>query len=139
MTKCYEELIKIPTLKGRFEYLKLNGKVGEETFGFERYLNQTFYRSSKWKQARNRILIRDEGNDLALEGYPIAGKIYVHHIVPILPEIMGADSYTFERILTDPSNLILCSHTTHNAIHYGDFNLLPRDYIERKPGDTTLW
>ena len=139
MNKSYEELIKIPTLEGRFEYLKLNGHVGQETFGFERYLNQTFYRSQKWKEARNQILIRDEGFDMGLEGYPINGPIYVHHIQPILPEIMGADSITFARVLTDPSNLICVSRETHLAIHYGDSSLLPKDYKERRPGDTTLW
>lgn len=139
MTKSYEELIKIPTMQGRFDYLKLGGRVGEETFGFERYLNQTFYRSSRWKEARNRIIIRDEGFDMGLEGYPINGPIFVHHIQPILPEVMGSDSETFARILTDPSNLICVSRMTHQAIHYGDSSLLPKDYIERKPNDTTLW
>lgn len=139
MNKSYAELKTLPTLEERFNYLKLHGTVGEETFGFERYLNQTFYRSREWKQARNRIIIRDEGCDMGLEDYPINGPIFIHHINPIMPEIMGTDSETLIRILTDPNNLICVSRQTHQAIHYGDSSLLPKDYKERRPGDTTLW
>lgn len=137
MTKIirrYSELIKINDFQGRFEYLKLDGVVGESTFGFERYLNQILYRSSEWKKIRNQIIIRDNGCDMGLEDYPI-DRIIVHHMNPI-------NEYDIENQNPDvfnPEFLICVSYNTHNAIHFGDFELLPAPVIERKPGDTCLW
>lgn len=134
--RTYSELIKIPTFEERFEYLKLNGKIGDDTFGFDRYLNQVFYRSGEWKRLRNQVLIRDNGCDLAIEDRPIFEKIYVHHMNPVLPnDVLEHSSY-----LVDPEYLICVSQTTHNALHYGDANLLPKSQIvERSPFDTAPW
>lgn len=134
--RTYSELIKIPTFEERFEYLKLNGKIGDDTFGFDRYLNQVFYRSGEWKRLRNQVLIRDNGCDLAIEDRPIFEKIYVHHMNPVLPnDVLEHSSY-----LVDPEFLICVSQTTHNALHYGDANLLPKSQIvERSPFDTAPW
>lgn len=137
MTKIirrYSELIKINDFQGRFEYLKLDGVVGESTFGFERYLNQILYRSSEWKKIRNQIIIRDNGCDMGLEDYPI-DRIIVHHMNPINEhDIENQNPDVF-----NPEFLICVSYNTHNAIHFGDFELLPAPVIERKPGDTCLW
>lgn len=134
--KTYQELITLPTFEERYRYLKLNGKVGESTFGFERYLNQTFYRSDRWKKIRNEVIIRDNACDLGIDGYQINDKIYIHHMNPIdSKDIMDETEY-----LLDPNYLICCRFSTHNAIHYGDESLLPiYGYVERKPNDTCLW
>ena len=135
MIRTYTELIKIPTFEERYEYLKLNGRVAMETFGFDRWLNQVFYRSAQWRQLRNQIIIRDNGCDLGIEGREIFDKIYVHHMNPLLKDdIVNKTEY-----LLNPEYLICVSHMTHEAIHYGDSNLLIKDFVERTPGDTTLW
>ena len=114
--KSYSELIRIPTFEERFEYLSLDGKVGEDTFGYDRWLNQVFYSSKEWRDFRRDIIIRDNGCDLGVEGYEIFGKIIVHHMNPItLDDIMHDRDWIF-----DPEFLITTVHNTHNAIHYGD-------------------
>ena len=133
--RSYSELITISTFEARFEYLKLDGLVGEETFGFDRYLNQAFYRSQEWKSIRDFVIVRDLGRDLAVEGYEIHGKIYIHHMNPI----RAADIVTKSRMLLDPEFLIATTHNTHNAIHYGDKNLLAIGPIERSKNDTCPW
>lgn len=135
MTRRYSDLILLPTFRERFEYLKLNGAVAQETFGSRRQLNQIFYQSPEWKTARRKAIVRDMGNDLGMEGWPIMGKIYVHHLNPITVE----DILERAEVLFDPENLICCSDQTHKAITYGDRNLLPKEFTERKPGDTCPW
>lgn len=133
--KCYSELITLPSFEERFKYLQLNGSVGKETFGFDRYLNQILYSSQDWKSLRNKIIIRDNGCDLACEGYEIYGRILIHHIVPItIDDILKRRSIVF-----DTENLICVTHNTHNAIHYGDEHLLMTGSIERKANDTCPW
>lgn len=133
--RTYSELIKIPTFKERFEYLRLDGKVGEETFGFDRYLNQVFYKSPEWKAARDFVIIRDQGCDLAMEGHEIFGKILVHHMNPIsMEDIVHRTEY-----LLDPEYLICTIKNTHDAIHYGDGSLLITGPIERTKNDTCPW
>lgn len=134
--KCYSELITIPTYEGRFEYLKLDGIVGRETFGFDRYLNQQFYNSYEYRKFRREMIIRDMGCDLGVEEYPINGLIILHHINPINPDDILSRNI---RILLDPENTICTAHRTHNAIHYGDSSLLITAPIERKPNDTCPW
>lgn len=135
MERKYSELITIPSFKERYEYLRLNGVVGEDTFGWDRYLNQNFYRSDEWKSLRDRIIIRDNGCDLGVEGYEINSRIYIHHMNPIsIRDITDATEY-----LTNPEFLICTSFNTHQAIHYGDETLLVTEPIIRKPNDTTLW
>ena len=133
--KTYSELIKIPTFKDRFEYLRLDGKVGEETFGFDRYLNQIFYKSQEWKAARDFVIIRDQGCDLAMEGHEIFGRILVHHMNPIRIE----DIVNRSKHLLDPEYLICTIKNTHDAIHYGDGSLLITGPIERTKNDTCPW
>lgn len=131
----YRELSRLKTFDERFEYLKIGGLVGESTFGFERYLNQTLYNSSKWRRLRNQIIIRDNGCDLGVEGYEIQGIIIVHHMNPI-----GVDDLKdFSDDIFNPEYLICVSLTTHNAIHYGDKSLIPQEPVERRPGDTCPW
>ena len=133
--RCYSELVKLPTFEERFEYLKLSARIGEDTFGRERYLNQLFYNSVEWKSLRAEALIRDGGFDLGLEDRPIMGRIDVHHINPITVE----DIENRNPCLFDLENVICVSPLTHKAIHYGDLSLLPHDPIERKPNDTCPW
>ena len=134
--KCYSELITIPTFEGRFDYLQLDGIVGQETFGFDRYLNQQFYTSHEYRKFRRDIVVRDMGCDLGVEGYPINGLIILHHINPISPEdIIGHNI----KILLDPENSICVSLRTHNAIHYGNRDSILTIPIERKPNDTCPW
>ena len=133
--KTYSELILLPTFQERYHYLRLNGRVGEDTFGFDRYLNQIFYRSQKWKSIRDLVIIRDCGCDLGVEGYEIYGKIIIHHMNPItLKDIERESDY-----LLDPEFLICTTHNTHNAIHYGDESLLITAPIERTKNDTCPW
>lgn len=133
--RTYKELIQIPTFTERFEYLKLSGRVGLETFGFERYLNQKFYRSAEWKRVRDLVITRDIGRDLAMAGYEIHGKLYIHHMNPITSDdILDATEY-----LLNPDYLITTTHDTHNAIHYGDSTLLVNEFVERTPNDTCPW
>lgn len=133
--KTYSELITIPTFKERFEYLQLKGSVGKDTFGYDRHLNQVLYRSPEWKRLRNQIIIRDCGCDLACEGYDIHSKVLIHHLNPITVEDVLARS----RKVFDPDNLVCVSHNTHNAIHYGDVDLLVTGPIIRTKNDTCPW
>lgn len=133
--RCYSELSQLKTFEERFEYLRLNGSVGMDTFGFDRYLNQQFYRSPEWKQARRDVIIRDEGRDLGVEGHELQNGIYVHHMNPISPhDLIHAESWIY-----DPEYLICVSFNTHNAIHYGDASLLPKNPVERYMNDTCPW
>ena len=133
--KTYSELITIPTFEERFEYLQLKGSVGKDTFGYDRYLNQVLYRSPEWKRLRNQIIIRDAGCDLACDGYGIYDKVLIHHLNPITVEDVLARS----RKVFDPDNLVCVSHNTHNAIHYGDVDLLATGPIIRTKNDTCPW
>lgn len=133
--KRYSELITLPTFEERFRYLKLDGKVGEDTFGFDRYLNQVFYRSQKWKSIRDYVIVRDNGCDLAVEGYEIHGRILIHHMNPISLKDLETES----EFLLDPEYLITTVHNTHNAIHYGDESLLFTVPVERTKNDTCPW
>lgn len=133
--RTYSELSKLKTFKERFTYLRLNGFVGKETFGFDRYLNQVFYKSAKWRSIRDFVIVRDNGCDLGIEGREIYGKIIIHHMNPITSQDIEQES----DFLLDPEFLISTVHETHNAIHYGDENLLILAPIERKPNDTCPW
>lgn len=133
--KTYSELITIPTFEERFEYLQLKGSVGKDTFGYDRHLNQVLYRSPEWKRLRNQIIIRDCGCDLACDGYDIHSKVLIHHLNPITVEDVLARS----RKVFDPDNLVCVSHNTHNAIHYGDVDLLVTGPIIRTKNDTCPW
>ena len=133
--RTYSELITIPTFEERFEYLQLKGSVGKDTFGYNRYLNQVLYRSHEWKRLRNQIIIRDGGCDLACDGYDINSKVLIHHLNPITVEDVLARS----RKVFDPNNLVCVSHNTHNAIHYGDVDLLVTGPIIRTKNDTCPW
>lgn len=137
MTKIrsYRELRRLETFFDRFEYLSLKGTVGQDTFGFDRWINQRFYRSYEWKRARNHVIVRDNGCDLGVEGHEIYTDLLVHHMNPISMQ----DIQHGEEWILDPNYLITTSLQTHNAIHYGDVSLLPRGPIERQPGDTKLW
>lgn len=133
--KTYSELVKLPTFEERYKYLRLSGRVGEDTFGFDRYMNQNFYRSTAWKRIRDEVIIRDDGCDLGIEDRIIQGKILIHHMNPITDrDILGLTD-----ILLDPEYLICVSHTTHNAIHYGDEGLLIPNPIARAKNDTCPW
>ena len=133
--KTYSELIQLPTFEERFRYLKLDGRVGEDTFGFDRYLNQLFYQSQKWKKIRDYVIIRDNGCDLGVEGYEIHGRLLIHHMNPIsIQDILHESDF-----LLDPEYLITTVHNTHNAIHYGDESLLYTGPIERTLHDTCPW
>lgn len=132
---CYSELILLPTFEERFKYLKRLQKIGDITFGSDRYLNQSFYTSLEWRRIRHSIVVRDNGCDLAMKGYPVGIRGYIHHINPISTEQLTEGD---ERLF-DPENLILCSFKTHNAIHFGGTNSLPTPIVERRPGDTCLW
>lgn len=137
MTKIrtYTELCTFKTFKERYDYLRLDGIVGESTFGFDRYLNQVFYRSQKWRSIRDKVIIRDEGCDLGVETYDIYGKIIIHHMNPItIDDIENESDY-----LLNPEFLICTTHNTHNAIHYGDERLLTTGPIIRTKNDTCPW
>lgn len=134
--RSYSELIQLKTFEERYEYLKTPGRVGEETFGFDRYLNQTFYKSKEWIRARNIVIARDLGCDLAFEGLEIYGMIIVHHMNPIAID----DLVNHTKYLLDPEFLVCTSDNTHKAIHYSDESLLSRNtFVERKPNDTCPW
>lgn len=135
MMKTYTEALKYATFEDRFNYLKLSGDVGQDTFGFDRWLNQNFYRSDLWRGIRDTVIIRDGGFDLAMDGYLITDKIIIHHINPITK----SDILNQTDLLLNPDYLICVSHRTHNALHYGDISILAVDPVERKPGDTKLW
>lgn len=135
MIRTYTELIRRGTLEERFHYLALRGNVGEATFGFDRDLNQNFYRSREWRQLRHHVIVRDNACDLAVEGHEIHNHILIHHMNPMTVEdvLHGVPS------ILDPEFLITTTLKTHNAIHFGDEKLLPQPFVERKPGDTKLW
>lgn len=133
--RTYSELIQIPTFEERYEYLRLNGTVGIETFGSDRYINQIFYQSQEWKSIRDFVIMRDNGCDLAMEGYEIHGKIYIHHMNPItIDDVVKVSEY-----LLNPEYLIATTYNTHNAIHYGDEKLLVTGPIVRSRNDTCPW
>ena len=133
--RTYSELIALPTFEERYRYLRLNGRVGEETFGFERYLNQVFYKSGEWRALRNHIITRDFGCDLGVDGYEIDGRIIIHHMNPITAEDIRRRS----EFLLDPEYLISTSHNTHQAISYGDESVLILMPITRTKNDTCPW
>lgn len=133
--RSYSELSKLKTFEERFQYLRLNGQVGSETFGFDRYLNQMFYRSQKWKSIREYVFIRDGGCDLGIEGHDIYGRYIIHHMNPITLRDIEHES----DLLIDPEFLISTIHNTHNAIHYGDENILVTAPIVRTKNDTCPW
>lgn len=136
MIRTYDELIKYQTFLQRFNYLKLGDKIGKETFGYDRYLNQRFYKTPEWKKLRDEIIIRDDGCDLGHPDFPIYGRIIIHHMNPLTKDdILHSTEY-----LLDPKYLICVSHDTHNAIHYGSSDLLLIDEpVIRKPNDTCPW
>ena len=133
--RTYSELSQLETFDERYQYLKLGGEVGATTFGFDRWINQRFYKSREWKRSKNYVIVRDNGCDLGIEGFEVYTNLIVHHMNPIkLDDIKEATEW-----LLDPKYLITTSLRTHNAIHYGDESLLPRGPIVREPGDTRLW
>lgn len=135
MIRTYSDLARIDDFVERFRYLSLQGSVGFATFGFDRYLNQQFYTSGEWRRIRQHVILRDNGCDLGADGYEIHTKLIIHHMNPMTPEeiIHGSPE------VLDPEFLITTTLKTHNAIHYGDENQLPREHIARRPGDTKLW
>nr|DAK10509.1 MAG TPA: HNH endonuclease bacteriophage, HNH Endonuclease, DNA.52A [Caudoviricetes sp.] len=135
MMRSYSELLMLDTFEERFDYLNLQGKVGFETFGSNRYLNQAFYSSKEWKDVRNAVIVRDNACDLGIPDRQLFGRITIHHMNPIEVEDLNSGS----SMVLDPEYLISVSHNTHNAIHYGDASLLTEDYSPRSPGDTLLW
>ena len=135
MKKSYSGLLKLNTVEERFLYLKIGGVVGEDTFGYSRGLNQEFYRSDKWRGLRREIIIRDNGNEMAIPDLPIVTRIHVHHIVPITIKDILYD----RDIIWDPENLVCVSEEVHRAIHYGADFPYTIEYVERRPGDTKLW
>jgi hypothetical protein len=136
MMKSYSEMKQLPTFLERYRYLKLSGKVGDETFGYSRYLNQILYRSREWKQLRSKVIDRDKGCDLACEDHEIRGRnILIHHINPITLE----DIYNRDPKVFDMENLVCVSLGTHNAIHYGDESKLAIGITERSENDTCPW
>ena len=135
--RCYSELVQLHTFEDRFKYLSLLGTVGNETFGFDRYLNQKFYKSIEWKHIRNFVIVRDNGCDMGLRDYPIGDKIMIHHMNPISVEALESSRWDD---LLNPEFLISVSMDTHNAIHYGDEKILNKvDVVERSAGDTIPW
>lgn len=134
--RTYTELSRLRTLEDRFHYLKLGGIVGESTFGFDRWINQRFYRSREWRMIRDHVIARDEGFDLGAEDTPITGAFLIHHMNPIRLEDLQHDT---DNDPLDPEFLITTQLRTHNAVHFSDIGLLPRPYVERTPGDTRSW
>lgn len=133
--KTYTELSTIDSFIDRYRYLRLGGHVGEDTFGFDRYLNQIFYRSPEWKSVRDHVILRDNGCDLGIVGNEIFGKIFIHHMNPIARrDILDRSDF-----LLNPEYLICVSHATHNAIHYGNEDLLPEILLPRRKNDTCPW
>lgn len=134
-TRSYSELKDLKTFEDRFNYLKLDGIVGEETFGYDRILNQVLYKSKKWRRVRDEVIIRDNGCDLGIDGRDIYSRITVHHMNPIsVDDVLKEKDHVF-----NPEYLISVSDLTHKAIHYSNDDILPKDPIERKPNDTCLW
>jgi hypothetical protein len=135
MMKTYSELSQLTDFRSRFEYLKIGGQVAHSTFGGRRYLNQLLYRSPEWKKVRREVILRDNGCDLGLEDYPIYGTVLVHHINPLYEE----DIVNRAHKVFDPENLITVSFDTHAAIHYGDYENVSKEFVQRAPNDTTPW
>ena len=134
-TRTYSELSRLETFEERFHYLELKGRVGEKTFGFDRLVNQRFYKSGEWRHVRNYVITRDGGCDLGVPGYEIHYNLLIHHMNPMtLHDLQHGEEW-----ILNPEFLITVSHQTHNAIHYGDKSLLPRSPVRREPGDTKLW
>lgn len=133
--RTYSELITFPTFEERFKYLQLEGSVGKDTFGYDRYLNQLFYKTAEWKRLRRDLIIRDNGCDLGIEGHEIYGRIIIHHLNPITKD----DIVSRTEYLLNPDFLICTTHNTHNAIHYGDESLLITSPVERSKNDTCPW
>lgn len=132
---CYSELSLLQTIEERLKYLQRNQKIGDRTFGGDRYLNQAFYSSLEWRNIRHSIVVRDNGCDLGVDGYPVGNRGYIHHINPItVDQLTHGDDCLF-----DPENLILCSFNTHNAIHYGSSPNIYSKLTERRPNDTCPW
>lgn len=133
--RTYSELLQFNSFEDRFNYLKLDGSVGKDTFGFDRYLNQRFYKSKEWKDIRDEVIFRDLGCDLGVEGYEIYGRVYVHHMNPFMADDLQHNVGS----LLDPEFLITTTHKTHNAIHYGDDSLLVLEPVIRTKNDTCPW
>lgn len=133
--KTYSELITLPTFKERYSYLRLGGRVGEETFGFDRYINQIFYKSKEWRSVRDHVIARDNGCDLGMPGHDIYGKILIHHMNPVTTR----DIIEKKDWILDPEYLISTVKRTHDAIHYGDERLLIAEPITRSKNDTCPW
>ena len=135
MTRRYSELSRFGSFEKRYEYLRLGGEVGQSTFGFDRHINQKFYRSREWKQIRDFVIVRDSGCDLGICGYEIAQGALIHHMNPMsVNDIIHGNDW-----ILNPDFLITTTQNTHNAIHYGDASLLPKGVVVRQPGDTKLW
>ena len=135
MIRTYSELRRLETFNERWRYLALNGRVGAQTFGFDRWINQQFYQSTEWRNIRHTVIARDLGCDLGVDGYEIHTRLYMDHLNPMqVDDLRQGDSSVI-----DPEYLITTTHQTHNAIHYGDESLLPRVFIARHAGDTKLW
>lgn len=139
MIRTYSELIRLPSYEERYSYLRLHGKVGRETFGNLRHYNQKFYHSREWKLVRNKVIARDYGCDLGIDGLEINDRIYIHHMNPVEIETFLYGEEEAMRLYLDPEFLICCCYNTHLAIHYGDERLLTSKPIERRPGDTCPW
>ena len=135
MIRTYPEMMSFDSFYDRFNYLNLSGQVGKDTFGYDRYLNQAFYKSAEWQRLRNEIILRDEGCDLAHPDYQIVGRVYIHHLNPVTKK----DVLDRSDLLLNPEYLVCVSYDTHQAIHYGDENLLQPDLIIRRPDDTCPW
>lgn len=135
MFRNYSELRRLFTFEERYEYLRLGGIVGTSTFGFDRYINQDFYRSREWRTVRDEVIVRDNGCDLGVEGYDIHGSLLVHHMNPMTAD----DVVHSEAWIINPDYLITTTQDTHNAIHYGDKSLLKTPFVPRSPNDTKLW
>jgi hypothetical protein len=135
MIKRYSEVSELDTFLERYKYLALGGSVGRSTFGFDRHINQKFYKSREWRDLRHFVIVRDEACDLGVRGHDIFGRVLIHHMNPLsVDDIVHGDED-----LLNPEFLICVTHDTHNAIHYGDEGLLPRPFVPRRPGDTKLW
>lgn len=135
-TRCYSELIALPTFEQRFNYCNLNGVIGEDTFGFHRYLNQAVYQGTRWRRLRDKLIVRDDCCELAMPDHKIRGKVILHHLNPLEPE----EIEELDECVYDEENLVCVSLMMHNAIHYGSFDLVrPFEEIERRPFDTAPW
>ena len=135
MVRTFSELSRLTTFEERYRYLRLRGNVGEETFGFDRHINQIFYKSREWKSVRDFVIVRDNGCDLGVGGYEIHGTILIHHMNPILPK----DIVDQSKFLLNPEYLVSTILSTHNAIHYGDESLIIKTPIQRIKNDTCPW